>query len=105
MSLLAVLKRMGRNDLTVHGFRSTFRDWIGELTPFPSDVAEAALAHTITNKVQAAYQRGDLFEKRQELMSEWAAFCEQPASKAKIAAIKQVKKGARDGKKRKTRGA
>ena len=78
MTLLAVLKRMGRDDLTVHGFRSTFRDWVSERTAYPGDVAEAALAHTIANKVQAAYQRGDLFDKRQKLMSAWADYCESP---------------------------
>lgn len=78
MTLLAVLKCMGRDDLTVHGFRSTFRDWVSERTAYPGDVAEAALAHTIAYKVQAAYQRGDLFDKRQKLMSAWADYCESP---------------------------
>lgn len=87
MTLLAVLKRMGRSDLTVHGFRSTFRDWISERTAYPSDVAEAALAHTIANKVQAAYQRGDLFDKRHKLMTAWASYCERPASKGEIVRI------------------
>jgi integrase len=75
MSLSAVLRRMGRGDLTVHGFRSTFRDWVAEATTFPAEVAEAALAHTLPNKVQAAYQRGDLLERRRKLMADWAAFC------------------------------
>jgi len=90
MTLLAVLKRMGRNDLTVHGFRSTFRDWISERTAFSSDVAEAALAHTIANKVQAAYQRGDLFEKRRKLMGAWAGYCESdPEAEAEVVSIRQ----------------
>ena len=92
MSLLAVRKRMGRSDLTVHGFRSTFRDWVAERTIFPSDVAEAALAHTISSKVQAAYQRGDLFEKRQRLMVEWADYCAQPLSKGKVVPIGRGRK-------------
>lgn len=75
MSCLAVLKRMGRPDLTVHGFRSTFRDWISESTAYPRDVAEAALAHTIEDKSEAAYRRGDLIEKRRALMSDWANYC------------------------------
>jgi integrase len=74
MSLLAVLKRMGRADLTTHGFRSTFRDWAAETTTFPSEVVEMALAHAVSSKVEAAYRRGDLFQKRRELMDAWAAF-------------------------------
>jgi len=75
MACLALLNRMGRDDLTVHGFRSTFRDWAAEQTSFPRDVAEMALAHTIKDKVEAAYRRGDLFEKRRELMDAWAKYC------------------------------
>jgi integrase len=75
MALLALLKRMGRDDLTVHGFRSTFRDWAAEQTNYPREVAEMALAHTVGDKVEAAYRRGDLFQKRRDLMEEWAAFC------------------------------
>ena len=78
MTLGAVLKRMGRDDLTVHGFRSTFRDWCAETTNFPREVCEQALAHTLANKVEAAYRRGDLFEKRRQLMTAWARYCEQP---------------------------
>lgn len=74
MAMLELLKRMGRGDLTVHGFRSTFRDWASETTHFPSEVVEMALAHTIENKVEAAYRRGDLFRKRRELMDAWAAW-------------------------------
>jgi integrase len=72
MAFLMLLRRIGRHDLTAHGFRSTFRDWAAERTNFPADVAETALAHTTRNKVQAAYQRGDLFEKRRRLMAAWA---------------------------------
>jgi len=68
-------KRMGRNDITVHGFRSTFRDWAAERTNYPNHVVEIALAHVIGDKVEAAYRRGDLFEKRQRLMAEWAKYC------------------------------
>lgn len=73
MAMLAVLKRMKRGDLTAHGFRSTFRDWAAETTEHRSEIVEMALAHTIDNKVEAAYRRGDLFEKRKLLMSDWAA--------------------------------
>lgn len=79
MSLTAVLRRMGRGDLTAHGFRSTFRDWAGEATGHPSEVAEMALAHAVGNKVEAAYRRGDLFEKRRRVMADWAAYCGQEA--------------------------
>ncbi len=75
MSLTAVLKRMERQDLTAHGFRSTFRDWASETTAYPREVCEMALAHTISNKTEAAYRRGDLFEKRVKLMDEWAFYC------------------------------
>lgn len=72
MSLTAVLKRMNRKDITVHGFRSTFRDWASETTSYPNEVVEMALAHAIGNAVEAAYRRGDLFKKRQGLMADWA---------------------------------
>jgi integrase len=75
MAFLMMLRRMEREDLTVHGFRSTFRDWAAETTTVAPEVAEAALAHTVANKVEAAYRRSDLFEKRRALMQEWGAFC------------------------------
>ena len=75
MAMLALLERMDRSDLTAHGFRSTFRDWAAERTNYPNEVVEMALAHAIDNKVEAAYRRGDLFEKRRLLMAEWAKFC------------------------------
>lgn len=78
MALLAVMRRMGRDDLTSHGFRSSFRDWAAEETDFQGEVVEMALAHTIANKVEAAYRRGDLFEKRRALMEEWAKACARP---------------------------
>ena len=77
MSLTAVLRRM-KVDAVPHGFRSSFRDWCAELTNYPREVAEMALAHAIGNKVEAAYRRGDLFEKRRRLMKDWAAFCANP---------------------------
>lgn len=75
MALLVLLRRMKRGDLTAHGFRSTFRDWVAETTTHSRDVAEMALAHTVSDKVEAAYRRGDLFEKRRALMADWANFC------------------------------
>jgi integrase len=74
MTLAAVLRRMGRGDVTVHGFRSTFRDWAGETTAHPREVVEAALAHRLKDKAEAAYARGDLFAKRRRLMEDWAAY-------------------------------
>ena len=76
MTLAAVMRRM-KSTAVPHGFRSTFRDWCSERTNYPSDVAEMALAHTISNKVEAAYRRGDLFDKRCQMMREWATFCGQ----------------------------
>jgi integrase len=74
MTLSAVMRRM-KVDAVPHGFRSTFRDWCAERTEFPSEVAEMALAHAVGDKVEAAYRRGDLFEKRRSLMAMWAAHC------------------------------
>jgi len=62
-------------DVTVHGFRSSFRVWCEEQTNFPRSVTEAALAHTNKDKVEAAYQRSDLFERRRDLMAQWASYC------------------------------
>ena len=81
MALLKVKERMGRADLTVHGFRSTFRDWAAEQTNFPREVAEKSLAHAIGDRVEAAYRRGDLFQKRKRLMDEWSRFCDSPAAR------------------------
>lgn len=78
MAMLVLLRRMDRGDLTAHGFRSTFRDWAAERTTFPGEVAEAALAHTIGDKTEAAYRRGDLFGKRRKLMDAWASYCTKP---------------------------
>lgn len=74
MTLTKALRDFGL-DYTVHGFRSAFRDWVAEETNYPGEVAEAALAHTVANKVEAAYRRTDFLEKRRALMREWAAFC------------------------------
>jgi integrase len=76
MTLTAVLRRMDRNDITVHGFRSTFRDWSAEATNFPHELAEMALAHAVSNKVEAAYRRGDMLEKRFAMMNAWAALAQ-----------------------------
>lgn len=91
-ALLKLLKRMGRSDLTAHGFRSTFRDWAAERTNYPREVAEMALAHTISDKVEAAYRRGDLFEKRKRLMAEWAKFCATAIPTGEVVSLKVKKK-------------
>ena len=76
MAMLNLLqKRIGRPDVTVHGFRSSFRDWTAERTDFAGEVAEMALGHTVSDKVEAAYRRGDLFDKRRRLMEAWARYC------------------------------
>jgi integrase len=75
MAFLMLLRRMDRGDLTAHGFRATFKTWASERTSFQNEIAEAALAHIIGDKVEQAYRRGDLFEKRRRLMQQWATFC------------------------------
>lgn len=80
MAFLMTLRRM-ELDVTAHGFRSAFRDWASERTNFPNEVCELALAHSIKNKVEAAYRRGDLLEKRRELMATWAAFATKTSAK------------------------
>lgn len=74
MAMDMVLRRM-EVDVTVHGFRSSFRDWCGEVSNFPRDVAEAALAHVVGDKTERAYRRGDALEKRRKLMAAWEKFC------------------------------
>jgi integrase len=91
MAMTMTLRRMGRGELTVHGFRSTFRDWAAERTGFPAEVAEMALAHTVSDKVEAAYRRGDLFQKRRQLMDAWARFCAAPAPAGKVVSFAAAK--------------
>ena len=74
MTLTSVLRRMKRGDITVHGFRSTFRDWASECTNYPREAAELALAHGIEDQTEAAYRRGDLFQKRILMMRDWGKF-------------------------------
>jgi integrase len=76
MAMEMVLRRMKRDDVTVHGFRSAFRDWAGNETHFSREVAEAALSHVVGDKAEQAYRRGDALEKRRELMTAWAVYCE-----------------------------
>jgi integrase len=81
MAMLMQLERMGRRRaITSHGFRSTFSDWASEVSPFSSELRESALAHTIGNKAEAAYRRGDALEKRRAMMEAWAQWCEPKAA-------------------------
>lgn len=99
MALLKALRDMGREDLTTHGFRSTFRDWAADQTTFPSEVAEMALAHAVGDKVEAAYRRGDMFAKRRRLAESWSAYCQSAPrdDQAHVVQIRLHRKGATDG--------
>ena len=84
MAFLMLLRRMGRGDLTAHGFRATFKTWASERTSFQNEIVEASLAHVIGGKVEQAYRRGDLYDKRRRLMQQWATFCTtQPTNQAR----------------------
>jgi integrase len=89
-SMLRALRAMGRGDVTVHGFRSSFRDWCGDQTNFPREIAEAALAHTVGSKVEAAYRRGSALEKRHQLMAAWARYCAAPGIGGEIVQLAAV---------------
>ncbi len=84
MAMLELLRRMGRDDITVHGFRSSFRDWAAEETNHPSEVAEMALAHTVENKVIGAYKRGNLLDKRRRLAEDWSDYCKGSLSYSNV---------------------
>lgn len=89
MALSMALRRLGRADITVHGFRSSFRDWVGETTAYPREMAEAALAHTVQG-VEAAYARGDLLERRRRLMQDWADFCADAVPRSAVVSIRSA---------------
>ncbi|WP_405237537.1 tyrosine-type recombinase/integrase [Lentisalinibacter orientalis] len=93
MAMIAVLRRMGRSDITVHGFRSTFRDWAAEQTAYPAEVAEMALAHIVGDKTQQAYLRAKLLPKRQRMMRDWCRHC----AKAVTAAVVPLRQGSKGG--------
>ena len=92
MVMLMLLRRMKRGDLTAHGFRSTFSDWAAERTGYPREVVEMALAHAVENKVEAAYRRGDLFDKRRKLMDAWAGFCTAPTIGTRVVPIRPARR-------------
>src|SRR5262249_12376461 len=86
-----LVKQVG-GKITVHGFRSTLKDWAAERTSFPNEVSEMAIAHAIPDAVEAAYRRGDLFEKRQKLMAAWAAYCDKVETDAgKVVALARAR--------------
>jgi integrase len=88
MAMDMVLRRMKQDEATVHGFRSSFRDWAGNLSSFPRELAETALAHVIGDKAEQAYRRSDALEKRRKLMEAWASYCE-PTTAASVVPIRQ----------------
>jgi integrase len=90
MAFLMLLRRMGHDKLTGHGFRSTFRDWAAERTNFQAEIAEAALGHMVGNKVEAAYRRGDFFEKRRRLMEAWAQFATTAPGDAVVVSLREA---------------
>ena len=92
MAFLMLLRRMGRDDITAHGFRASFKTWASERTSFPNEIVEAALAHVVGSKVEQAYRRGDMFERRRRLMAAWATFCAAPEQKAqdKVASLHSI---------------
>jgi integrase len=91
MAMLELLRGMDGNGYTAHGFRSSFRDWCAEMTNYPRELAEAALAHVLKDKTEASYQRGDLFEKRRKLMRTWAGYCASlPRTAGDVVAIAEA---------------
>ena len=88
-ALADVMKAMGRRE-TVHGFHSSFSDWAADNTAFPQEVREQALADAIPNKVEAAYRRGALLEKRRQLMTEWATYCDAAAPVGYVAPLRKL---------------
>ena len=95
MAMLMLLRRMTGQRLTVHGFRSSFRDWCGDVTTFPREVAEAALAHKVGNDVEQAYRRGSALEKRRKLMDAWTRYCATTAkTKNNVVPISEAKRTA-----------
>lgn len=87
MALLMTLRRMNRSDLTAHGFRSTFREWVSEVSSYPGELAEMALAHVVPDKTEAAYRRGDMLQKRRQAMEDWARYCDTPSESGNVIPI------------------
>jgi integrase len=91
MAMAVLLRRMGRTNITVHGFRSTFRDWAAERTAYPNHVVEMALAHAIGDKVEKAYRRGELLDKRRKMMDAWAKFATSAPTQAEVIGIREAR--------------
>ena len=91
MAMEMVLRRMKIEDATVHGFRTSFRDWAGNVSNFPREITETALAHVIGDKAEQAYRRSDALEKRRKLMEAWAAYCE-PKKSGNVVQIRKLKR-------------
>jgi integrase len=89
VAFLRLLRRMGLRDLTVHGFRATFKTWASERTSFQNEIVEASLAHTIGGKVEQAYLRGDMFDKRRRLMQQWATFCTTAPAQGNVTPLRR----------------
>jgi integrase len=89
VAMLRALQRMGRGDLTVHGFRSTFSDWCRETTRFAPEIRKMALAHTLGDKVEEAYSRGDLFRKRRQVMDAWANYIDRSSANGTVVPLAQ----------------
>jgi integrase len=88
--MLELVRAMRGMGATVHGFRSTFRDWAAEQTSYPNELCEIALAHAVSDKTEAAYRRGDMMEKRRRLMADWATYCErEPAAMDNVVSIRE----------------
>jgi integrase len=92
MAMLELMKGL-RPGYVPHGFRSTFRDWAAERTNYPNHIVEKALAHVVADKVEAAYRRGDLFEKRRRLMNEWARYCASPKRPGDVVPLQGGRRG------------
>jgi integrase len=89
MGMTAVIRKLG-HDVTTHGFRSTFRDWAAECTNFPRELAEKALAHTVGDETERAYQRGDLLAKRVKLMDAWGSFASTAPRKGEVVPLRRA---------------
>jgi integrase len=93
MAMAVLLRRMGRDGLTVHGFRSSFRDWAAERTNYPSEMAEMALAHAVGDRVARAYLRADMFERRRRLMVDWERWCEGQTNAGEVVTLNPAAAG------------
>ena len=91
VALLDCMRSIRGHGATVHGLRSSFKDWATEQTSYPNELTEAVLAHTVSDKTEAAYRRGDMMEKRRRLMADWAAYCERPpAVRDNVVSIREL---------------